>query len=934
MLNFTVNDIAAALAFIDSSDTERWLRAGMAIKSEFGDAGFDVWDDWSAADSRYKPKETRTKWKSFKGSSARGRVSIGSVMHWAFERGFKLDRPELTPEQRAQFAAEQEQRRAELAAQWAQEEADIARWYDVVAATCQQLEPLLKPVGSSPYLGKKKINSAGCLFPREPFLLDFHADFRIEIITGYDAINAVFARAKANKAAGEDTDAFVYVKRGAILIPLRNMAGEVRNYQVIYGDGKTKRFLTNGQKAGLFSVIGSLADTAMPMDGMAPPLVFVEGFATGASINLAVNWPVVVTFDAGNMPAVAEVFKSVDRQKLFAGDNDWETAMDPKKKNTGLIKCQEAARIAGGAWCVPQFTGDATGLSDFNDLHVSSGSIADGLKAVAAQLQAALNNSLDQNLSPDYPNDSAPPDFGDIPLPEDYAQFDSGSPEPSTQVEALSLESLLTRYALIDPDGKVWDSFQKRIIKIGAFKNIVTPKLHGEWIAHEKRRTVLLDDVERQAAAAQKKGRGGLAEALNRYVYLNPSDSAWDKQTREVVSLGHLKYAIADCFTMWISHPDREEIPMRNLVFDPTQQVDTATHINQYRGLALQPGDNIGNCAQIIRMMQGLCNFEGKVFKWLRRWLAYPLINVGAKMETSVLCHSDVHGSGKSFFFDVVMRSIYGEYSRTVGQAQLEGQYNDWMSKVLYCVYEEVLSRSQRYSHTGTIKQTITGKTVRIEKKFMSGWEEANHMNTVFLSNEVQPLPVEPSDRRFLVVWPETKLYEELQRGVDQELKNGGAAAFYRFLLQTKMQEQDEPHPFDEHTKPPMTAAKERLIEHGRAIWEVFFNEWANGHMEYKENYVPFCPIRVKDLYKIFEWWCKQNNEHSMGAHKFSSFISSKLKKRRDLHYAWQNSKGKSTFYLTGNAPEGKSQEEWLGACVWEIERIFQNDEPSLQAAA
>lgn len=315
-------------------------------------------------------------------------------------------------------------------------------------------------------------------------------------------------------------------------------------------------------------------------------------------------------------------------------------------------------------------------------------------------------------------------------------------------------------------------------------------------------------------------------------------------------------------------------------------------------------------------MMMALCNNDREVFRWLRRWLAYPLINVGAKMETAVLCHSDVHGSGKSYFFDVVMRSIYGEYSRTVGQAQLEGQYNDWMSKVLYCVYEEVLSRSQRYSHTGTIKQTITGKTVRIEKKFMSGWEESNHMNSVFLSNEVLPLPVEPSDRRFLVIWPERKLYEELQRGVDEDLKNGGAAAFYQFLLDTKMQENDEDYPFNEHTKPPMTEAKERLIEHGRPIWEVFYNEWQRGALMHNNTSVPYGTIRVDDLFKYFRAWCGAYQEHGMGRTRFSSFIGSKVKKRNDLHYRYRNTAGKATFFVIGEKPNGKTQEEWLGACV------------------
>jgi len=930
----SLDDIKSALRHLDCEDTAVWLRAGMAIKTEFGESGFDIWDGWSQGDSRYTHKQTLTKWKSFHGSSSRGSVSIGTILHWAFERGFKFERPDLTPEQKAEFAKERDQRRKLAAEAAAIEEANIQRWYGVVADTCNALIPLLKPIGVSKYLGMKKVGAYGVYFAPHSFVIRTNDNFTIDVLADRQSIAQFFEQQKLKTKAEREADSFHFFKKGSILVPLRDMSGAIKNFQIIWNDGTSKRFFTNGRKSGYYHLIGEIADGV--------PIIFCEGYATGASLHKATRWPVVVCFDAGNMPVVAELFAGFLHQKIFAGDNDWKTALDPKKKNTGLVKAQEASRIGGGTWCVPDFSEDIKNHplfvnnpkapSDFNDLQVVSG--IDIVKTQLNDLQFVNERPLDATY-PDLPLDNAPPDYGDIPLPaEDYVPQGDGSPEPSLTAQQLSLDDLLSRYALIDPDSRIWDSVQKKIIKSGAFKNIVRPAMYKDWLEHDKRRTVLLDDVAIEFANAQKRGRGGLAQSLNRYVYLNPSDSAWDKQERQIVALSHLKYAIADCFDMWVKHPDREEIPHKNLVFDPTQRCDTKTHINQFRGLAIKPSDDLDKCRGIIEMLMGLCNKDMEVFKWLKRWLAYPLINVGAKMETSVLCHSDVHGSGKSYFFDVVMRGIYGEYSRTVGQAQLEGQYNDWMSKVLYCVYEEVLSRSQRYSHTGTIKQTITGKTVRIEKKFMSGWEEANHMNSVFLSNEVLPLPVEPSDRRFLVIWPEAKLYERLQRAVDIELKNGGAEAFYRYLLKTSMQDPGEDYPFDEHTKPPMTEAKARLIEHGRPIWEVFYNEWENLGLEHNNCAVPYCSVRLADLYAIFQTWCKRNNEHGMGAHKFSSFIGSKIKKRTDLHYKIANRSGKASFYIIGQSPEGKTQEEWLGGCVWEFERIFSQSPPDISEAA
>lgn len=888
--HFTFDDVVAALQYLYPDVTDEWLRAGMALKKEYGDdaAAFDAWCDWSSKDKRYNEKECRTKWKSFKGGSARGSVSLGYILGLAFNRGFSRERPELTPEEKARFIAEEERRRADLAEQWAKEEADLLRWYGVVAEASGRLLEILKPTGNSPYLGQKRIGAHGALFAPCSVVVHFLPDFSIRIITGVDTKQFFESRG--------DDDVFLYFKRGSIAIPLYNAQFELRNLQIIYNGGKSKRFLTNGQKSGLFYIIGDINEKP------SLPLVFCEGFATGASLYEATGWPVVVCFDAGNIPTVAEHFVANPRRKIFAGDNDWETALDPKKINTGVVKAKQGAAIVGGLWCAPQFSVDATGLSDFNDLH-----LAEGADVVRQQLQAALMPNADP--LPD-PLDS-PPDYSEIPPPDDPGNYDS--PLPSHQ-ERPDINGMLKRYALAMPDAKIWDSFKKKVMKQGALKAFAGSQLFKEWIEHEKRRTVDLADVQREAAAAQTLGVGGLSTALRRYIYLYPSSKAWDTQSREQVALGDLRNAIADCFDQWIKHPERRNMAKENLVFDPTQSVNPETHVNMFRGLPLEPVRDDDACRNIRHMLWCLCNQDNEVFVWLRKWLAYPLQHVGAKMQTAVLMHSRVHGSGKSFFFDGVLREIYGDYCRTFGQSELESQYNDWISQALFGVFEEVLSRSQRYSHTGTLKQMITGKKVRINQKYIQGWEESNHLNCVFLSNEVEPLPIEPSDRRFLVVWPETKLMEELQVGVDAELRAGGAAAFYDWLLRVDTSD------FNEHSKPPETEAKRRLIDIGRPAWEVFYDDWVNSRLD-----VPYCSCRVMDLYAVYKAWCRPRNENVLAMNRFSGYLSSYERRRPDVHYQCGSFVGKSAFFIVGRCPDGKTQAEWLGGCVQEFDRILQH---------
>jgi Primase C terminal 2 (PriCT-2) len=51
--------VQAALSYIPADDRNTWLRMGMAVKSELGDGGFDLWDEWNRTADNYDPKAAR-----------------------------------------------------------------------------------------------------------------------------------------------------------------------------------------------------------------------------------------------------------------------------------------------------------------------------------------------------------------------------------------------------------------------------------------------------------------------------------------------------------------------------------------------------------------------------------------------------------------------------------------------------------------------------------------------------------------------------------------------------------------------------------------------------------------------------------------------------------------------------------------------------------
>ncbi|MFY0034255.1 DNA primase, partial [Acinetobacter baumannii] len=103
---------------------------------------------------------------------------------------------------------------------------------------------------------------------------------------------------------------------GDLIVPLFNEKRELWNLQYIKADG-SKKFLPGGRKKGCFHIIGTI-DLADPV------ICIAEGYATAASIHMATNLPVVVAFDAGNLPPVGQAIRSLEpnARLLYCADDD------------------------------------------------------------------------------------------------------------------------------------------------------------------------------------------------------------------------------------------------------------------------------------------------------------------------------------------------------------------------------------------------------------------------------------------------------------------------------------------------------------------------------------------------------------------------------------------------------------------------------------
>lgn len=680
-----------------------------------------------------------------------------------------------------------------------------------------------------------------------------------------------------------------------------------------------KRYSSGMEKSGAACILGKVAD--------APFIGIGEGYATCRTVRMAMSdysaLPVAVAFDAGNILSVAKGLRRdfPAAHLLLLADDDYQlesrfverlrddfnvsvvVAVDGlahdvlsdagdhvsvtatwgtdaqgiayiaadvrsgrvirnyKYENAGVSRCHAAAKAVGNASVViPQFA-DRGGrkLTDFNDLHVD-----ESLEAVALQIGFAISAAQQLIDSPAPSGEVVDPD--NSPADFDFP-FDQ-SPPP--------------------PDG---DSDSAPDFSEGA----------GEGHKGKKEKPKKVYDADHWDQVTY---------VLKNFILIYGEDLVWDVGQRMLMKISSMRTIVqnSDVMKFWGGEA-RRWVLKKNIVFDPleilspAQSGPTAT-VNLFSGWKMKPTQ--GKHLNIETLLLHLCNGDEDLMLWVLRWLAYPLRNRGAKMETSIIMHGD-EGSGKNFFFEKVIKKIYGEYGYVIGNAQLESQFNDWASMKLFMVADEVVTRSELKHMKGKLKYLVSGDSIIINPKGLPEHSEANHMNFVFLSNELQPLALDKTDRRYLVVWTPPALPKEFYIDVAKEIDAGGIEAFYHYLMHDL-----DMGDFNEHTKPIYNDAKDSLIEKSLTPPERFYRDWSRGFLP-----LPFITCGVTQLYESYKVWCEKSGEpryisQTLFSPTVERYAGDSLTKRT-IKYDFGNVVKQRIVFLAGDQPEGKTLSDWVG---------------------
>ncbi|WP_433770861.1 PriCT-2 domain-containing protein [Pseudomonas putida] len=330
-----LSDLPYLLQYISPDQRDTWVEVGMGLKAEFGQDGYGPWNIWSQSSKSYDGKAALSVWKSFK----KGGTGMGTVIKLALDAGWRPDKTEMTAEEKKRFAAEAEVRRKQRQAEVEADEALLEEMRALVADSCLRIwTDHCQPAGRSAYLERKQVGAFGIGFFSTTVILsiDDH-NKRCQVWSGSEAMQFFSNLPKPRPASLS----FLMFKPGTIAIPLRDVTGKLWSLQSINGQG-TKLFPKYGRKSGCFHVLGDAND--------APDMAVAEGYATAASVHMALGWPVAMSVDSGNLPTVARALKKRHPLIRFmvAGDDDPEAQGNP-----GRTKAEAAARAVDGYTVFP-----------------------------------------------------------------------------------------------------------------------------------------------------------------------------------------------------------------------------------------------------------------------------------------------------------------------------------------------------------------------------------------------------------------------------------------------------------------------------------------------------------------------------------------------------------------------------------------------------
>lgn len=234
---------------------------------------------------------------------------------------------------------------------------------------------------------------------------------------------------------------------------------------------------------------------------------------------------------------------------------------------------------------------------------------------------------------------------------------------------------------------------------------------------------------------------------------------------------------------LWMQTPRRRVV--ERLEYSPGQPKVTKDFLNLWNGMGVEP--QTGDVSEWLRVLERGVPDE-PLRKWIIQWLAYPLQNLGAKLNQYVLLYGP-SGTGKNALL-VPLQRIYGDNYATVGRERIASDFNEIYAQRQFVNVDELHGGTERdaVAIANKIKMLTTAPDLVINGKGKAEYTVTNHVNLALTANYSDAIKLDDGDRRACVVRfgqaeEVIRDREYWTRYHDWAMSDEGAAALYDYLL-------------------------------------------------------------------------------------------------------------------------------------------------------
>jgi hypothetical protein len=314
-----------------------------------------------------------------------------------------------------------------------------------------------------------------------------------------------------------------------------------------------------------------------------------------------------------------------------------------------------------------------------------------------------------------------------------------------------------------------------------------------------------------------------------------------------------------------------------NVDYYPTMDMCPKNTFNLWNDFPIKniPLDNDADTSLLHLHLKTLLNEDEIDIEWFLNWLAHIVQFPHKKTEVAVVLYDKQFGTGKSMIAEEFLKKIIGDNKMitTCRTDKVFGKFTNTQGKLL-CVLNEA-SGKETFELNEVIKESITGKTIEMEKKGVDSVRISDYLNYIITTNNLNCIKLEEGDRRFMVFNTSSKM-----KG-DVEYFNNLASALNDDVIMRKFYEElmnRDLSNFNASRDRQNNKIMDIMKEHNVDVVLEFINYWKQEANDVDVDAMIKSKMKGMDLYKEFIKYyemCGNNMNSKPSLTKFGTRVKS-----------------------------------------------------------